>query len=409
MASLRQRNHATIAAIIAVISVMLLMAGCSSDKETSSSSTTAKATETTSKSGGASSKFRIGLQAPLSGSQEELGKGMLAGAEFAAAELNKDGGYEGREIEIVPIDDKADPDTGVEAAKAAIDAGLDAVVGPYNSGVGAKTLPLYIEAGLVPMRLTSADDTAGLGFTLQPMTSQIAPVAVKATTDWAKAKSVGIIYDSTQEYTDMAAKTTREQFEKAGVEVKSSVSIEPGKDSYTEAVDEVLEAKPDMIYVVTYYPEAGTVAKDLASKSTDSKCLIDYGGFDNGYVTTAGAEAAARCGVVGVPSPSDFPNAEAIVERFRAEMGGEPGSWSPYTYDSVMLIVEKARLEGGTESKAFSEKLAITSDWTGWTGTVSFEAETGNREPAPVTVNKVGSDGKFTVDESWATAVGFKF
>ena len=95
----------------------------------------------------------------------------------------------------MPIDDAADPATGKTAATAAIAEGLDGVVGPYNSGVGAETLPLYLAAGIVPIRLTSADATAGLGFTLQPMTSQIAPVAADALTTWAQAKSVAIIYD----------------------------------------------------------------------------------------------------------------------------------------------------------------------------------------------------------------------
>jgi ABC-type branched-subunit amino acid transport system substrate-binding protein len=61
-----------------------------------------------------------------------------------------------------------------------VDLSLDGVVGPYNSGAGLKTLPRYLDAGLVPIRLTSSDDTAGMGFTLQPMTSQIAPVATDA-------------------------------------------------------------------------------------------------------------------------------------------------------------------------------------------------------------------------------------
>lgn len=401
-ASARRSTRSALALLVTVVVGALFAAGCSSDKESASSTTT-----TASRSGDDQSKFRIGLEAPLSGSQAELGKGMLEGARFAAAELNKGGGFDGREVEIVPIDDQADPDVGVDAATEAIAAGLDAVVGPYNSGVGAVTLPLYIDAGLVPLRLTSADDTAGLGFTLQPMTSQIAPVAVKATTDWAKADSVGIIYDSTQEYTDEAAKATQNLLEAAQVEVTSSVSIEPGENSYSDALDEILEAKPDMVYVVTYYPEAGVVAKDLASRSTDVKCLVDYGGFDNGYITTAGAEAAQRCQVVGVPAPSDFPESESYIEHFRSETGSEPGSWSPYTYDSVMLIVETAKAAGGTEPEVFSEALAATDGWTGWTGTVAFEAETGNREPAPVTVNKVDADGTFTVDDTWATAVGF--
>src|SRR6478752_7702733 len=131
-----------------------------------------------------SGSFRLGLEAPLSGEQSVLGQGMLKGAELAADRLNQKGGIEGKEVEVVPIDDAADPETGVEAAEEAIDAGLDGIVGPYNSGVGIETLPLYIDAGLVPVRLTSDNSTNGLGFTLQPMTYQIAPVASQALTDW---------------------------------------------------------------------------------------------------------------------------------------------------------------------------------------------------------------------------------
>ena len=76
----------------------------------------------------------------------------------------------------------------MKAAEAAIEDGLDGIVGPYNSGVGIETLPLYIEAGLVPIRLTSDASTNGLGFTLQPMTYQIAPVASEALTDWLGAE-----------------------------------------------------------------------------------------------------------------------------------------------------------------------------------------------------------------------------
>ena len=113
-----------------------------------------------------SSSFRLGLEAPLSGEQSVLGQGMLKGAELAADRLNQKGGIEGKEVEVVPIDDAADPETGVEAAEEAIDEGLDGIVGPYNSGVGVETLPLYIDAGLVPVRLTSDNSTNGLGYTL---------------------------------------------------------------------------------------------------------------------------------------------------------------------------------------------------------------------------------------------------
>ena len=71
-------------------------------------------------SGGSSDPIRIGVEAPLSGDQSVTGVGMLNGAQIAADELNAAGGVNGRTITIVPIDDAADPDTGVAAATAAI-------------------------------------------------------------------------------------------------------------------------------------------------------------------------------------------------------------------------------------------------------------------------------------------------
>src|SRR4051794_14302047 len=70
-----------------------------------------------------SETFRVGLEAPLSGEQSTLGEGMLKGAELAAAQLNGEDGILGKQVEIVPIDDAADPATGVKAAKSAIAAG----------------------------------------------------------------------------------------------------------------------------------------------------------------------------------------------------------------------------------------------------------------------------------------------
>jgi ABC-type branched-subunit amino acid transport system substrate-binding protein len=93
--------------------------------------------------------------------------------------------------------------------------------------VGSETLPLYIDAGLVPLRLTTADATQGLGFTLQPMTAQIAPVAAKALTTWIHASSVAIILDSTQAYPVAANAAIQQELATAGVTVTAEVAVTP--------------------------------------------------------------------------------------------------------------------------------------------------------------------------------------
>ncbi|MEX1217734.1 MAG: branched-chain amino acid ABC transporter substrate-binding protein [Acidimicrobiales bacterium] len=374
----------------ALVAVATLAAGCSSSSKSSDT-------------------IRIGLEAPITGSLSELGQGMLNGAEQAAEQVNANGGIGGKKIEIIAIDDKGDPDAGVAAANKAVKAGLQAVVGPYNSGVGLKTLPIYTAAGLVPLRLTSSDETAGMGFTLQPMTSQIAPVATDALVKQLKATSVALIVDSTTDYTKAAAQAMTASLGKAGVAITATESITPGAKSYADTVTKVLAANPSAVYVITYYPEAGLIAQAMLASKTSANCLTDYGAYDNGYITAAGIPAAQKCPVVGVPSPAEFPNSASLVAAYTKQFNAAPGSWSPYTYDSVMLLADAISRAGGTSAAELKSALAATTGWKGWTGTVAFDATTGNRIPAPVTVNQVTSAGIFQVDPAWIAATGFTY
>ena len=353
-----------------------------------------------------SSTFRVGLEAPLSGEQSVLGEGMLKGAQLAAAQLNAADGILGKQVEVVPIDDAADPATGVKAAKAAIADGLDGIVGPYNSGVGIETLPLYVKAGLVPIRLTSDTATNGLGFTLQPMTYQIAPVASQALTEWLDAKTVAIAYDPTQNYTVSVSKALKESLEEAGVTVTAYEKVQPGKKSYTDVVDKLAAAKPDVIYAAVYFPEGGLIAKEMHEGKVDSQCIADYGSYDTGFVEAAGVPAARACPVVGVPAPEDFTGAAANVTDYRDEFDQAPGTWSPYTYDSLNFLAEGVGQAGSTKAKGLTNALNGVKGWQGWTGSVSIDAKNGNRQPATVVIVDTDANGQLHVDEDWANAVG---
>ena len=389
--STRSRSLVALVAALALASVLTL-AGCSSGSSDSSTDV-----------------VRIGLEAPLSGDQVDVGTGMLQGAQLAADEVNAAGGLDGRRIEIVAIDDAADPDVGVAAARSAIAKGLDAVVGPYNSGVGVRTLPLYIEAGLVPLRLTTADSTEGLGFTLQPMTSQIAPVATTAITTWAGASRVALIHDDTQTYTKDADTAMTTSLKAAGVTITTDIAIQPGASDYSGAVASALATSPELVYVITYYPEAGAIARSMLAAGSTASCLADFGAYDTGYVAAAGVAAAQACPVVGVPAPDDFPKGAASVASFTKKFGTGPGTWAPYTHDSVRLLVDAARSAGSFGASALTAALASTSGWSGWTGSVAFDATTGNRTPAPVVVVATSPDGSLHIDPSWVTATGFTF
>ena len=377
-------------ALLVVCVCSLVVAACGSSGGSTTSSDT----------------VRIGLEGPLSGDQKVTGVGMLNGAKLAANDLNAKGGIDGKQVEIVAIDDAADADTGVTAANAAVKDGLDGVIGPYNSAVGIKTLPIYEGDGLVPIRLTSDSDTNGMGFTLQPMDYQIAPVEVKAMTDWLKATKVAMLYDPTQNYTTSTAEEVKKGLEAAGVKVTAYNEVQPGEKSYESAVKKALDTDPDVVFSVVYFPEGGLIAKAMYSIKPQARCLADYASNDPGYVTTAGKAAAQACPTGGVPAPQDFKNASEFVSDYETAYGGAPGTWSPYTYDSLNFLAEGVKQAGGFDAGPLKEKLSAVKGWEGITGSVTIDPANGNRQPATVTINSVDSKGEFHVDEDWAKAVG---
>ena len=158
---------------IAAVPTAVLAAGCGSSD--SASSSTAAATTATAPA----NSISIAVEAPLSGDQAASGQDMLNGVTLAADEVNAKGGVLGKQINIIPVDDKADPATGKTVAQQTVDQGLAvAVIGPYNSGVGIENLSIYKKGGLAIARMTSDDKTAGFGITTQPMNSQISPVEI---------------------------------------------------------------------------------------------------------------------------------------------------------------------------------------------------------------------------------------
>ena len=356
--------------------------------------------------------WRIGLEGPLTGSQSDVGIGMLQGAQLAAAEINADGGVLGRQVQIIPIDDAADPATGVAAANAAIKAGLDGVVGPYNSGVGLQTLPLYIKDKLVPIRFTSSTSTEGLGVTLQPMNDQISPIAVQALTTWQQNTSVAIVYDNSTAYTQGADASLVAGLTAAGVNVSANIPIIPSDtDDSTviqDAVTAALGSHPTGVYADLYYPEGALLAGDmLAQAPAGTNCLADYASAAVGYVTNAGIAAVQNCPVLGVPAPADFTGSAPYVSAFEAMFHSEPGLWSPYAFDSVNLLVQSAVKAHNFQQVPLSRALFSTTNFSGWTGPAAIESPTGNRNPSTVTVDTADNAGTLHVDQAWATAVGY--
>lgn len=105
---------------------------------------------------------KIGLVAPFSGRDYQVGYNLLFAVKQAIKEFNLKGGVAGWRVELLAHDDRNEAATGIQQArKLTIDPDVVAVVGHPASASASAALPEYRRAGVPFVTLASADSLTG--------------------------------------------------------------------------------------------------------------------------------------------------------------------------------------------------------------------------------------------------------
>jgi len=352
---------------------------------------------------------RIAVMGPMSGEQASTGLDMLRGTQLAAARLDARGGVLGRRVVVVAGDDRADPATGARVARRLVRSGVSAVIGPFNSAVGLRALPILRAAGLPIVRLTSATATEGFGVTTQPMVRQIAPVEEAELTGVLHARSVAVLYDPSA-YTAAIATQLTGALQAAGVSVPVDSVLDPQASAAQtgQALQSVAAARPDVTYLAMYGSQAGMLAARLAATPhAYGRCFVDLAAQGPSFVSAAGTAAAAGCLNSGVPSAAQLPAGKGYTAAYRARYHLGPGTWGAFAYDSLDMLVAAVEHTHRWTGARLRNALQHTRGFRGVTGTTTILPASGNRAKPPVVILDIDAAGQYTIDSAWASFAGY--
>ena len=336
----------------------------------------------------------IAVEGPQTGSQASNGQDMLRGVQLAVKQVNAKGGVLGRQVRIVKANDQANPSLAKKVAGQVISGSSVAVIGPYNSSVGLLNLPLYTSNKIVPVQLTSTDDTTGEGVTVQPKNSQISPIEFNyITTKFAPTRVSMLVTQST--YTQGMANRLQASLLRKGFLV-TQIPIAEGQADYSAQVTAALADKPTVLYLSTYFPEGALIAKQFAASGSSAKCFAGLANQDPGFITAAGIADSQACVFSGVPEPTQFPTAKNYVKQYQATFNKNPGTWGTFTYDSANILFAAWKKAGTTTYAPVIRQLKKTTNFAGATGKITIDTQ-GNRPNVPVKILRVNSLGKFVV------------
>ena len=353
---------------------------------------------------GSTAPLVIAVEGPQSGAQAANGLDQLRGVRLAVSQLNARGGlWDGRKVTIYAADDRGDAATAKAVARRVIARGIRFVIGPYNSSVGLANLSIYRRRHVLPLWMSSRDETAGVGATVQPMNTQIAPVEERYVKS-VGARHVAMLVDDTPNgaFTKGMADRLRAALERDDASVtRTSVkeTTDPSSTSayYAQQVASALASQPDLVYVSTYYPEGIGIAKALTASGTTPRCLMGLANVDNGFVAKATLAEAQRCVFSGVPAATEMPSAATYVRQYRASFHRAPGVWGSFTYDSAGILFAAIDRAKGYGYGADERQLRATKGYRGATGTITIDPKTGYRTSVPVSILRVDSNKRFVI------------
>ena len=326
-------------------------------------------------------EVKIGHVAPLTGPIAHLGKDNENGARLAVEEVNQAGlTINGKKVTLVlvPEDDAADPKTATSVAQKLVDAKVVAVVGHLNSGTTIPASKIYSDAGIVQVSPSATNpDYTKQGFKttfrLVATDAQQGPALANYTTKNLKAKTVAIIDDATQ-----YGKGLADEFEKtikaAGVKVLAREATNDKATDFKAILTKIKGLKPDVIMYGGMDATGGPLAKQAKELGIKSKIVAGDGVCTDKVAELAGdAVSNIICSEAGM-ALAKMEAGEDFQKRYKTRFNADVQIYAPFTYDSVMVIVDAMKRANSTESAKILEAVAQTN-MKGLIGNIAFDAK----------------------------------
>ena len=374
-----------LAMLMAALMVAAMFTGCSSSKP---------ATETT--AAAAAGTVKIGMSGPLTGGASAYGLAVKAGMEVAVEEINAKGGLQ---IEFNAQDDEADGEKAVSAYNVLKDWGMQVMAGQVTTGSALAVAPESTADNMFNLtHSASAESLALSGANIFQMCftdpNQGASAAELVSTK-ALGTKVGVIYDSSDDYSSGLYKGFSDKAAELGLEIVATTSFTAdNKADLSTQVTQCQDAGADLVFLPIYYTEAAQILS-YANKIGYAPKFFGCDGMD-GILTVEGFDTSLAEGLA-LMTPFDA-NAsdeatQSFVAKFKEKMDGlVPNQFAADGYDVIYALYNAMTAAGITGSESASEICTAleaqfaTMTIDGLTGTGMHWDENGMISKAPAAV-----------------------
>ena len=370
----------------------------------SSASTAGSAAGSAAGSVASGSTIKVGVLGPLTGDNSVYGQAVINGASLYIKQVNADGGVNGKQLEIITMDEQGDATQAVTSFTKMCDQGITALVGDVTT---TPTLAVAAESADYNMPMVTASATAET-VTYDAETDTVNGNVFRACftdpfqgvkmADYAYKKlgytKAAVIFLKGADYNEGLAENFVTEFESLGGTVVDQESYSEGDVDFKTQLTSILGKNPEMVFCPNYYQEVGQILAQAESVGLTVP-FLGGDGWDGleGYATANQLKDSYFCACYAKGSSAAFEDA------YKAEYGeAYPNGFAPLGYDAAMTVVYgiKAAEEQGLEAGSDEYQQAVIDAIAGGTiegitGTFTFDE---HHNPVKSTAILTYVDGK---------------
>lgn len=347
-------------------------------------------------------KIRIGAFVDFTGSTSNYGISSVNGYRLAVEEINSAGGVDGRQIELILEDTRADADVTARVVRRLIEEReAHALLGEVVSSRSIVAARIAQEAS-VPMltpsstnpEVTEAGDYVFRSCYTDPFqAAALAHFAYNA----LHARRAALLIDRTQRYSLTLARLIGDEFVRLGGRVVADEGYAEGEESFARQLTSLRDAGPDVIFVPGYYREAGLIAKQAEGLGIEAP-LVGGDGWDSQGLYQIGGEALRGSFFSNHFSVNDTdPTVRRFVEDYIGMYGSPPDAFAATAYDAARILIHAIRDAGSLERKRIREALAATANYRGVTGLITIGPD--RNAIKPIVIIRIEEGGRYAVQE----------
>lgn len=329
--------------------------------------------------------IKVGANLEMTGGSASYGISSKNAIELAFKEINKKGGINGKQLELVVADNKSEAAEATNAMQKLVSQdNVVAVIGPNlsSSVIAASAINNSAKVlDIAPMATNpyvTVDQASGKTKDFNYRTCFIDPFQGTVMAKFATAElgvgNAAILIDNSSDYAKGLAQFFKENFVKEGGAVTAEESYLQKDTDFKATLTKIKATNPDFLYVPGYYQEVGLIVKQARELGMNMP-IAGGDGWDSAKMPEiAGAAALNNTYFSSLYSPEDSSDINKnFVAAYEKAYGQKPDVFAALSYDSALLVAEAIKNAGSTEPAKISEAMAKINGFSGVSGSVTFD------------------------------------